>query len=85
MDTQTIEKILKEQLELDEVYVTGENAHYHVIAVSDKFANLSPVKQQQMIYAPLMEYISTNAIHAVTMKVFTPEKWQRERMFHLPT
>ena len=60
METQEIERILKEALQLDEVYVQGENAHYGVIAVSDQFAGLSKVKQQQMIYAPLLDHISSN-------------------------
>lgn len=85
METQEIEKILKQALNLDEVYVQGENAHYGVIAVSDAFAGLSKVKQQQMIYAPLMEHISRNEIHALTIKTFTVEKWKRERLFNLPS
>lgn len=84
MESQKIEQILKQALNLDEVYVQGENAHFGVIAVSDEFATLSRVKQQQMIYAPLMEHISNNEIHALTIKTFTKEKWQRERLFNMP-
>lgn len=82
METQEIERILQEALNLDEVYVQGENAHYGVIAVSDEFAGLSRVKQQQLIYAPLMSYISSNAIHALTIKTYTVEKWKRERLLN---
>ena len=65
METQEIERILKEALNLDEVYVQGENAHYGVIAVSDQFAGLSKVKQQQMIYAPLLMQNLVNALRTV--------------------
>ncbi len=82
METQEIERILKEALQLDEVYVQGENAHYGVIAVSDQFAGLSKVKQQQMIYAPLMPYFSTGEIHALTIKTYTTEKWKMDRLLH---
>lgn len=85
MDTTKIEEILKNELNLSEVYVQGKNAHYGVIAVSDDFAKLSKVKQQQMIYAPLMEYIATNAIHALTIKTFTTEQWKKERIFNMPS
>ncbi|OBW92709.1 BolA family transcriptional regulator [Gallibacterium salpingitidis] len=81
MEPKEIEQLLKEALGLDEVYVRGENAHFDVIAVSDKFADLSRVKQQQMIYAPLMDHLATNAIHALTIKTFTVEKWKREKLF----
>lgn len=84
METQEIERILKEALQLDEVYVQGENAHYGVIAVSDQFAGLSKVKQQQIIYAPLLDHISSNEIHALSIRTYTVEKWKRERLLNSP-
>lgn len=82
MDAQTIETILREQLQLDEVYVRGENAHFNVTAVSDEFATMSKVKQQQLIYSPLMQYISNNEIHALSIKTFTVEKWRSARLLN---
>ncbi len=85
MEPKQIEEILKNALELDEVYVQGENSHYGVIAVSDIFASLSKVKQQQIIYAPLADYFATNAIHALTIKTFTKEQWKKERLLNMPS
>lgn len=85
MEPKKIEDILKNALKLDEVYVQGENSHYGVIAVSDTFATMSKVKQQQMIYAPLTEFFATNAIHALTIKTFTKEQWKRERLLNMPS
>ncbi|OOF70543.1 BolA family protein [Rodentibacter caecimuris] len=82
MEPQEIEQILKTQLGLNEVYVQGENSHFGVIVVSDELAELSKVKQQQMIYAPLMPYFKTGEIHALTIKTFSQEKWRMDRMFH---
>ena len=82
MDAQAIEAILRDQLNLDEVYVKGENAHFNVVAVSDDFASMTKVKQQQLIYAPLMHYISTNEIHALSIKTFTVEKWKQARLLN---
>ena len=82
MDAQAIEAILRDQLNLDEVYVKGENAHFNVVAVSDDFASMTKVKQQQLIYAPLMQYISTNEIHALSIKTFTAEKWKQARLLN---
>lgn len=82
METQEIERILKETLNLEEVYVQGENAHFGVIVVSDEIAGLSRLKQQQTIYAPLMSYFSTGEIHALTIKTFSAEKWKRERLLN---
>jgi acid stress-induced BolA-like protein IbaG/YrbA len=74
-----IESILRAALALDEVYVQGDNGHFQVIAVSALFAGMSRVKKQQTIYAPLTEQIASNAIHALSIKAFTPEEWQRDR------
>ncbi|TDQ57909.1 acid stress-induced BolA-like protein IbaG/YrbA [Mesocricetibacter intestinalis] len=83
MELQEIERILKQALNADEVYVQGENAHYGVIVVSDEIAALSKVKQQQAIYAPLMAHFASGEIHALTIKTFSVEKWKRERMLNM--
>ena len=74
-----IESILRAALTQDELYVQGDNGHFQVIAVSTLFAGMSRVKKQQTIYAPLTEQIASNAIHALSIKAFTPEEWQRDR------
>lgn len=79
MELQKIEQILKDTLNIAEVYAQGENAHFGVIVVSDEIAALSRVKQQQTIYAPLMPYFSTGEIHALTIKTYTVEKWKCDR------
>ena len=58
MEPQAIEDILKAALSLDEVHVKGDGSHFQVIAVSAQFADLSRVKQQQMIYGPLNEKLA---------------------------
>lgn len=82
METQEIEQILKNALNLKEIYVQGENAHFGVIVIDDEIASLPRLKQQQTIYAPLMSYFSSGEIHALTIKTFTQEKWKRERLLN---
>ncbi|WMQ74609.1 MAG: Acid stress protein IbaG [Sodalis sp.] len=79
METSEIKAMLMEALKLDEVHVSGDGSHFQVIAVSDQFAGMSRVKKQQTIYEPLMEYISDNRIHALSIKAYTPKEWQRDR------
>ena len=79
MDPEQIETILTNALNLSYVKVKTEGSHYEVIAVGDCFEGASRVKQQQLVYAPLMEKISDGSMHAVSIKAFTPEKWQRDR------
>ena len=46
MDIKEIETLLKDSLNLAEVYVKGEGSHFNIIAVSDAFADMSRVKRQ---------------------------------------
>lgn len=82
MEPQQIEQILKDALNLTEVYAQGENAHFGVIVVSDEIAALSKLKQQQTVYAPLMPHFKTGEIHALTIKAFSIDKWKLERKLH---
>ncbi|QXO17728.1 MULTISPECIES: BolA family iron metabolism protein IbaG [Vibrio] len=79
MDSAQVQQILEQALELQEIHVKGEGSHYEVLAVDAAFEGMSRVKKQQMIYAPLMEYIQRNDIHAVSIKAFTPDEWARDK------
>ncbi|NUF48374.1 BolA family iron metabolism protein IbaG [Gilliamella sp. ESL0250] len=80
MNKEEIINKLKNSLELDDVHVlTDDGSHFQVIAVGELFADLSRVKKQQAIYAPLAEFIHDNRIHALSIKTYTPTEWQRER------
>ena len=82
MEIEEIKALINNELSLDELHVKGENGHYQVIAVSAMFESMNRVKQQQAIYAPLNEVIASGAVHAVSIKAFTPEKWQREQLLN---
>lgn len=84
MQISEIESILKQSLTLSELVVTGEGSHFQVIAVSDSFEGLSRVKKQQLVYAPLKAQIADGSLHALTIKAFTPEQWEKERKFLMP-
>ncbi|KKC99939.1 BolA family iron metabolism protein IbaG [Photobacterium sp. WH77] len=79
MEISEIKQILENALELDEVIVNGEGSHYQVIAVGAMFDGMSRVKKQQAVYAPLMSHIASNAIHALSIKAYTPEEWARDK------
>lgn len=84
MELQQIEQLLTEQLQLTEVYVKAEGSHYAVTAVGECFDGISRVKQQQLVYAPLMDVIAAGTIHALSIKAFTPQQWRREKLLNPP-
>jgi len=79
VDSTQVKEILDQALNLQEIHVKGEGSHYEVIAVDECFESMGRVKKQQLIYAPLMEYIQRNDVHAVSIKAFTPEEWARDK------
>lgn len=84
MNPEQLEALLKQAIpSATEIHAQGENSHYGVIVVSDELAQLSKVKQQQAVYAPLGDLFATNAIHALTIKVFSTEQWKKERLLNI--
>jgi acid stress-induced BolA-like protein IbaG/YrbA len=79
MDSVEVKSLLDAALNLEELHVKGEGSHYEVIAVDPCFDGMSRVKKQQFIYAPLMDQIQRNDIHALSIKAFTPEEWERDK------
>jgi acid stress-induced BolA-like protein IbaG/YrbA len=84
MENQQIEALLKDSLNLNEVHVTGDGSHFQIIAISDQFAEMSRLKKQQFVYAPLASVIAEGGMHAVSIKTFTESQWKREKLFNMP-
>jgi acid stress-induced BolA-like protein IbaG/YrbA len=81
MNIETIKEKIEQALVLDECIVKGENGTFEVIAVGDIFSGLSRVKKQQVIYKLLTDEITSNAIHALTIKALTPDEWRQQKHF----
>ncbi|MPY25124.1 BolA family transcriptional regulator [Shewanella psychropiezotolerans] len=78
-----IEQLLQDALSLDEVHVTQAGTHYKIVAVGECFDGMGRVKQQQTIYGPLMDRITSGELHALTINAFTPTQWKREKIFNM--
>ncbi len=55
--------------------LTGGGDHYQVVVVSSAFAGKSLVQQHQVVYGAVRQAMSTEDIHALSMKTYTPESW----------
>ncbi len=74
----TVQEMIKTELPDAEVTVrdlTGGGDHLEAIVVSSKFAGMNKVKQHQLVYGALKEALSSEAIHALALKTYTPETW----------
>lgn len=67
MTPEQVKAILQGALPECTVDVTGGGGKFHVQARGSVFKGLMPVKQQQLVYGHLNQYIQSGEIHAVTM------------------
>lgn len=55
--------------------LTGGGDHYQVVIVSTQFEGKGLVQRHQLVYGALQQAMSSEAIHALTMKTYTPQDW----------
>ena len=75
METSEIEKIISTGIAGSEVTVTADGSKYTAIIVSEEFEGKTMVAEQKMVYALVNEHIQSGAIHALTIKAYTPAEW----------
>ena len=78
IDNAEIEQRLLATNELSLVKVDGDGYHYQLTVVGDVFLHQSKVERQQWIYAKLKDLITAGSLHAITMKTFTKEEWEKK-------
>ncbi len=76
MQPEEVKAIIEAGIENSEVIVTADGNKYTAIVVSEVFEGMSMVAEQKMVYALLNEHIQSGAIHALTIKAYTPEEYQ---------
>ena len=76
--TEQIKTTLQKGLPNATIYVkTSDGTHFDAIVVSPDFQGISLIKQHQMVMGLLKEEFE-GTLHALSLKTFTPEKWEKE-------
>lgn len=57
--------------------LTGGGDHFQVWIVSSLFEGKSLLDQHQMVYEALRGSLGDDKIHALSLKTYTPEQWER--------
>jgi acid stress-induced BolA-like protein IbaG/YrbA len=63
---------------VQEVLVEGDGYHYELTIVSDLFLGLAKIKRQQWVYAQLKNEITSGTLHALSMKTWTVNEWEKQ-------
>lgn len=76
MNPEELENIIKEAFADGHVEVTGDGRHFSAIVVSQAFSGKNMIAQHRLVYAALGDRFDTEAVHALSLKTYTPEQWQ---------
>jgi acid stress-induced BolA-like protein IbaG/YrbA len=61
-----------------QVTAQGDASRMEVVVVSPAFEGVSRVRKQQLVYAAIAELIRDGALHAVTIRAYTPAEREAE-------
>ena len=59
--------------------LTGGGDHFQATIVSSAFEGKGLVQQHQLVYSALRQAMSSEAIHSLSLKTFTPQTWAASR------
>jgi acid stress-induced BolA-like protein IbaG/YrbA len=79
METAEIRQLIQTGIPDCELIVSGEGCSFSVVVIADEFDGMSPVKRQQKVLATVSEPLSTGALHALSMRVYTSSEWRVEQ------
>lgn len=78
MEASEVKKCIEAGMPGADVSVTADGTKYTAIVVSPEFEGKTMIAEQKMVYATVNEYIQSGAIHALTIKAYTPDEWAEE-------
>lgn len=55
--------------------LTGTSDHFEVSVISEVFEGKSPIARHRLVYSALGEWVQSGAIHALSIRAFTPSEW----------
>ena len=79
MDELEIAQLIETGLSDVNATVKGDGSHFEALVVGQCFEGKSLVNKQKMVYAVLGQHITNGDIHALTIKCFTPDEWEKAK------
>lgn len=76
MEPEEIKQLIEAGISDTQAIVTGESGKYEAIVISPAFEGMPMVKEHQLVYATVNDHIASGALHALTIKAYTPSEWE---------
>jgi acid stress-induced BolA-like protein IbaG/YrbA len=78
VDPEEIKATIEKGLPGSIVKVKGDGTHFEAIVVSSEFEGKKLIERHQIVYKVLGETMKER-IHALSLKTYTPEQWEKIR------
>ncbi len=75
MKSQQVKQMIETGLPGAVVIVEGEGDHFEATIIYQDFTDKTKVQQHQLVYGTLGDSMQTAAIHALSIKTYTPQEW----------
>ena len=75
MQASEIKALIEAGLPQCQAQVDGDGRHWNAVVVSPAFEGQSMLKQHRLVYGALGDSFDTDALHALSLKTYTPEQW----------
>jgi acid stress-induced BolA-like protein IbaG/YrbA len=85
LDPEHIRQRVLQALPGSEIHVrdsTGTGDHFEADVISPAFTGKTMVQQHKLVYAAVKEWLDTGELHALALKTYTPEQWQKKPGTH---
>ncbi len=79
MNPDDIKHLIEAGLECSYVNVDGDGRHFEAVVVSSKFESRTTLSRHRLVYATLDEHFASEALHALSLKTYTPEQWREQK------
>jgi len=60
--------------------MTGGSDHFEIVVVASDFSGKMLVEQHQMVQKAVKAALDNGRIHAIAIKTYTPEQWEKEKV-----
>ena len=75
MDAEQIQQLIAAALPCEHLQVEGDGRHWFAVIVSPQFEGKRTIARHQLVYATLESQMQSEAVHALSMRTFTPAEW----------
>ena len=76
MNPEEVKELIAAGPETTFLEVSGDGRHFEAVVVSGAFEGKPVLKQHRLVYAALGDRFDTEAVHALSIKTYTPRQWE---------